>query len=122
MRRMSFAMTMPAILDRTKTVTRRVGWRFLKVGDRLAAVAKTMGFRKGEKAPAPVATIEVVDVRREPLHAILTRGVLNGYAEVRKEGLMMTPEEFFERFRTGSGLACGDDVTRIEFRYVDEEE
>ncbi len=117
MRRMSFALTMPAILDRTKTVTRRVGWRFLKVGDRVAAVAKTMGFRKGEKAPAPVAVIEVVDVRREPLNSLLIPGY--GASEMRAEGVSVSPATFIVRF--AGKWHPSMQVTRIEFRYIEDE-
>lgn len=38
MRNMSFALTTPQILNRSKTVTRRAGWSFLKPGDIVCAV------------------------------------------------------------------------------------
>lgn len=126
MRRMSFALTTPQIIDRSKTVTRRVGWAFLKPGDRLAAVTKAMGFKKGEKAPAPLATIEVVSVRREPLNALLD---FRGYAdsEVASEGFgpshptIRTVHEFIAFFAKTHRCKTSAKVTRIEFRYVDEE-
>lgn len=48
-RNMSFALTMKQINDRSKTITRRLGWWFLKVGDEVNAVNKVMGFKKGER-------------------------------------------------------------------------
>jgi len=49
MRNMSFAMTTDAVIARTKTVTRRTGWKFLKRGDLIRPMRKTMGLKKGEK-------------------------------------------------------------------------
>jgi len=40
---MSFSMTTDAVRNRTKTVTRRLGWNFLKPGDLLWAVEKGWG-------------------------------------------------------------------------------
>src|SRR5262245_24972112 len=98
MRRMSFALTTPQVEDRSKTVTRRAGWSNLKVGQRLSAVKKAMGFRKGETAPAPLAQIEVVSVRREPLERMLTDEAY-GRAECIAEGFpQMTPAEFVTMF------------------------
>ena len=63
---MSFALTTEQIFNRTKTVTRRVGWTFLKPGDLLCAVRKGQGLKKGEKVER-LATLRVVSVRRESL-------------------------------------------------------
>lgn len=63
-RNMSFAMTMPQILDETKVVTRRFGWWFLKPGERVWAVKKAMGLKKGEKIER-LRQIEIVSVRKE---------------------------------------------------------
>ena len=46
---MSFMLTTNQIIDETKDVTRRNGWENLKPGDRLRAVEKAMGLKKGEK-------------------------------------------------------------------------
>jgi hypothetical protein len=46
MRSMSFALTTDQVRARTKTVTRRLGWTFLKAGDRIRAVVRCHG--KGE--------------------------------------------------------------------------
>lgn len=41
-RNMSFSMTTEAVRNRTKTVTRRLGWEFLKPGDILWASDRTL--------------------------------------------------------------------------------
>ena len=43
-------LTKEQILARTKTVTRRLGWWFLKPGDVVWACEKCMGLKKGEKS------------------------------------------------------------------------
>lgn len=59
-RNISFALTTDQIRDRTKTVTRRKGWKFLKAGDTLNACVKCMGLRPGEQIER-LAIIRVVD-------------------------------------------------------------
>ena len=68
-RNISFAMTTQQVQDRTKDVTRRFGWWFLKPGDKLCGVKKAMGLKKGEQIER-LCNIEVVSVRSEPLDAI----------------------------------------------------
>lgn len=63
MRNMSFSLTTPQMRDRTKTLTRRLGWYSLKPGDRVQAVVKGMGLKKGEKVER-LCVIEVVSVHR----------------------------------------------------------
>lgn len=116
MRNMSFALTTTQIIERTKTVTRRLGWQTLKTGDKIRACKKCMGFKKGEKIE-PLAILEVVDVRREPLD---TMDDPSGNEESRKEGFPeMTGSEFVTMFC--QNMKCGpyDEVTRIEFKYLD---
>lgn len=48
-RNMSFAMTIDAMRNKSKTVTRRFGWWNLKPGNIVNAVEKSMGIKKGEK-------------------------------------------------------------------------
>ena len=66
-RLMSFALTERQLLDGSKTVTRRIGWKFLKPGDEVVAVRKAMGLKKGEKVER-LATLRIVSVRRERLY------------------------------------------------------
>lgn len=46
-RNMSFTLTIEQMRARTKTVTRRKGWAFLKPGDLVWAVVKGMGLKPG---------------------------------------------------------------------------
>ena len=113
MANMSFMLTEPQILARTKTVTRRLGWLKLKVGDELVAIYKGMGLKSGEKV-RQLARIRVVSVRREPFR--LMRAEPYGSAEANMEGFPdMSGSEFVAMF------ACDDltEVTRIEFEYLD---
>jgi hypothetical protein len=70
---MSFALTTEQVRNRTKTVTRRVGWRFAKVGDVVQPVVKAQGLKKGEH-PQPIGgPIRFVAVDRERLYDIRYR-------------------------------------------------
>ena len=112
MRLMSFAMTIDQFLDGSKNVTRRIGWRFLKQGDQVRAVEKAMGLKKGER-PVTLGIIEVVSVYRTPLVAIT-------WDDVRREGFPeMTPHEFVAMFCLAMKCEPCAEVTRIEFRRVE---
>lgn len=116
MRNISFALTTPQFLDGTKDVTRRMGWESVKVGDRLTARQKVMGFKKGEKMPAPLGVIEVISARREVLRLMIDDGPY-GKNEVRREGFPdMAPWDFVDFF-CASHTDCfrGSEITRIEF-------
>ena len=76
-RLMSVALTEDAVRDRRKTVTRRMGWRMLKSGDRLTLCRKVMGRRKDEPR-VRICEVEVVGVRRERLSAISDEDVEPG--------------------------------------------
>ena len=113
-RNMSFSLTTDQIRRHTKTVTRRVGWNFLSTGDRLWAVEKSMGLKKGEKVKR-LALIEVVQVWRQRLSMISEE-------DVAKEGFPgWTPDQFI-RFLISQHpkLKRRSILTRIEFRYVDQ--
>jgi len=121
MRNMSFMLTTAQVRAGTKTVTRRMGWRYL-VGaialgqkPRLMACEKCMGRRKGEPL-VRIREIEVVNAWFEPLVA------MEGYhqKECEREGFPdLTPQEFI-KFFCESHTKCTplSMVTRIEFRYV----
>jgi len=114
MRNMSFMLTTPQVLARTKTVTRRCGWTFLKPGDRLQAIEKGQGLKKGETVRR-LAVIRVVSVRREPLSAITHQDVL-------REGFHSWATTDFVSFFCGSHKGCTPTtvITRIEFDYEKE--
>lgn len=124
MRNMSFALTTEQIRAGTKTVTRRRGWSFLKPGDLVCAVRKGMGLKKGEKIER-LATLRIVDVRREPLRRMLDDADY-GWIECALEGLashhrLSWPKPFVDWFAETHGCKIGDPVTRIEFEYADTE-
>lgn len=123
MRNMSFSMTWPQIMERRKTVTRRTGWKFLKPGDRIQAVRKGMGLKKGEKVErGPI--LEVVSVTGQALNALL-QDVAYGFKETTKEGFgdddrLMWPQTFVHWLCAWHKIKPTTVLTRIEFRYVEE--
>jgi hypothetical protein len=111
---MSFALTTPQFLDGTKTVTRRMGWLFLKPGDLVLGVEKCQGLKKGEKQK-PLGVIRIVSVRRESLYHITV-------ADLVREGFgRSTRREFIDMFCHANRCAPWARVTRIEFERVDDE-
>ena len=128
-RLMSVAFTEQQVRDRAKTVTRRKGWwedkngrRLVKPGDRLSLVRKAMGLKPGEEI-VRVAEVEVVSVEREEL-SVLTMCPAYGQAEMTREGFPgLDPVDFIQRyFVAAQGMDPLATVTRIEFRYLDEQE
>lgn len=122
-RRMSVSMTLDAVRNRTKTVTRRHvdTWTTLRPGDRLTLIEKGMGLPKGAKQVV-VAEVEVVDVRVEHLYSITED-------DVDAEGFEgWTPGDFCEFWMDGHGYrpasqseAKAVPCRRIEWRYLDGE-
>lgn len=125
-RLMSVAFTEQAVRDRTKTVTRRKGWTFLKPGDHLTLCRKVMGRKPGEPL-VRIVDVEVVSVRRESLallaHPDPEDAAEWNYAwdEVAREGFPhLGPALFVHRYFTeAQGIASDDEVTRIEWRYLE---
>lgn len=113
-RHMSFALTTRQMQEKTKTVTRRKGWLFLKVGDRLQAVVQGQGLQKGEKVKK-LGVIEITAVRREALSDITREDVI---AEGFGAGLVWSGEQFVEMYRAANGGPAHQPVTRIEFRHL----
>jgi hypothetical protein len=120
---MSVAFTEQAVMERRKTVTRRRGWwedkngrRLVVPGDRLTLCRKVMGRKKGEPL-VRLAEVEVVSVRREPLYLVRYND------ELEREGCVhMSWSHFVSNYFTPQGIGVDDDVTRIEWRYLDEVE
>lgn len=111
MKRMSFHLTRRQILDGSKTVTRRIGWRTLQKGDEFLAVEKCQGLRKGEKQVV-LAKLRVVSVVDGPLAGVTDE-------DAQREGFPhLTGAEFVEFFC--KSMRCQPDqvVTRIEFEHV----
>lgn len=111
-RLMSVSLTEQAVVERRKTVTRRIGWTFLKPGDRLTLCRKVMGRKPGEPL-VRLAEVEVVGVRREPLMDI------DG-EDVEREGFDCTRWEFVDFFVEHMRCPYTSVVTRIEWRYLDD--
>lgn len=108
---MSFFLTVQQFRDRTKDVTRRLGWDHLRPGDLVMAAEKCMGLKKGEKV-VRLGMIEIVSVRIEPLYLIDAE-------DVAREGFPgMDPEEFVEMFSRANRCRPDTMITRIEYRYL----
>lgn len=122
MRNMSFSLTTEQVIDGKKTVTRRLGWLGLKVGQQVRPVRKCMGLRHGEQLDVLCDPITVISVRREPLRAILD-DLAYGYAECSLEGFAdhtdyAHPGMFVAMFcATHKGCTPETVVTRIQFGY-----
>lgn len=113
MRNISFALTTEQVRKRTKTVTRRLGWTFLKPGTLLQPVEKCQGLKKGERIAKIGGPVRVVSVRRTPLNTIdKVDCIAEGFPE-------LTAQEFVDFFCKHNGCAPGHDVTRIEFEYME---
>lgn len=125
MKNMSFFKTTDQIRAGTKTVTRRLGWRFLKRGDLLMAVVKCQGLRKGEKVQK-IRPIKIIDINREPLWKIENEDVL-------KEGFLFHIDpnadrnqgtcfrnSFIDMFCELNKCNSGTIITRIEFKYINQ--
>ena len=112
MKNMSFSKTIPQMRARTKTVTRRKAWNSLKAGDRVQAVEKSMGLKRGERV-IPIAVIEIVDVRQEPIYSVT-------YDDIRREGFPeLTHSEFVTLVCHVMKCKATDMCNRIEFMFVD---
>lgn len=113
-RLMSVALTEQAVVERRKRVTRRLGWKFLKPGDRVTLCRKVMG-RKPDEPLVRICDVEIVSVGRERLDDITPEDVI-------REGFIdMTPAVFVAFFCEHMNAGPSTEVTRIEWRYLDEE-
>ena len=103
--------TGPQMLDRSKSVTRRLRWLWARPGMRVLAVSQCMGLRRGKRAEV-YGVIEILSVRREPLSAITAEDcVAEGFPE-------FTPADFVAMFCAHMKCKPDVDVTRVEFRHV----
>ncbi len=111
MRLISCSLTEQQIRDRTKTETRRLGWKHCKAGDLLCFVDKAMGNRNGSK-PKRIAIVRVTHVRQEPLYCINHKGC-------QREGFPhLKPLEFVEMFQHHMDCEMTTEVTVIRFLYI----
>jgi hypothetical protein len=120
MRNMSFSLTTDAYRRGDKSVTRRLGWRYLRPGDRVMGVEKAMGLKKGEKI-VQLHPFEVLSNESEPLMDIVRRPYRNTRMthETSLEGFPgMTSTEFVEMFTEHNGCDPEDEIQRIELRHL----
>jgi hypothetical protein len=112
-------MTIDAVKDRSKTVTRRHvdTWKNLYPGDRLTLIEKGMGLPKGAKQVV-LAEVEVVRVTVERLNLVTQ-------ADCAREGLPdMSPLSFMRYWAVAHGYPrwLPEDerifCRRIEWRYL----
>lgn len=115
MRNMSFLATERQILARSKTVTRRVGWRDAELGEIVQPIYKGQGLKKGERVRRLGGPIRFVSVRREQLLHMRA-------SDLAREGFPDMPlDEFVGMFQRLNNLRNPRvRITRIEFEYVDE--
>lgn len=117
MQNMSFALTIPQILDKSKVVTRRIGWANLRSGHVLRPVEKAMGLKKGEKIQQIGGLIQVTSVKREVLSQMIN-DVHYGNCECLLEGFPdLTPEQFVHMFSRTNRCSPNTVITRIQFCY-----
>lgn len=112
MRNMSFMLTPAQIMAQNKTVTRRQGWRHLKVGDLIQPVKKGMGLSKGEKVEKLGGPIRITDIRREPISSITLDDC------VREGFPWMNPADFILMYCKANKCTASALCTRISFEYV----
>jgi len=114
---MSFAKTQAQYQAQTKFVTRRFGWRHIKIGKVYNGVNKVMGFKPGEKQIILGQHVPVSS-RWEPLRRMIDDPEY-GRREVILEGFPeWTPEQFVEFVCKFSKKTPEDEVNRIAFIYV----
>jgi hypothetical protein len=130
-RLMSVALTEQAVVERRKTVTRRLGWHALKAGDQLQLCRKVMGRRRPDGTVEPLvrlALVEVVEVRRERLWDITDEDIAlevvpvdeHDFDEFYGDTGQPTVGSWVTWFCEQMGCRPDDHVTRIEWRYLDE--
>ncbi len=119
---MSVSHTEEAVRARRKTVTRRLGWRFLRPGDRLRLCRKVMGRKPGEPL-VRIAEVEVVDVRRERLIDMSGEDVVREGVPPDRFGYLIDGQPpaitWVGWYADLMGISPYDEVTRIEWRYLD---
>lgn len=117
MRNQSFLHTQEQYEEETKSVTRRLGWKFARVGNVVRGVRKCQGLKKGESIEV-LGHHRFIDLRWEPLRRMVDEPEY-GEAEVILEGFPeMSPAEFVAFFC--KAMKCKPDslVHRMEYEYV----
>lgn len=128
-RLMSVSLTEDAVRERRKTVTRRLGWTFLRPGDRLTLCRKVQGRKRKDGTVEPLvrlAEVEVVDKRRERLWDITDEDVVREgvhpflFTERYTDTGQPTPQAWVAWFCEEMNVTPDTVVTRIEWRYLED--
>ena len=120
MRNMSFMLTTEQMRDKTKDVTRRLGWTFLKAGDVVMACVKCQGLGKGGKIER-IHPIQIISSESESLMDIEDRLYRPGdeRSETEREGFPeMSGVDFIYMFAREMKCNADEWVNRIEFRHL----
>ena len=118
-RQMSFKLTQHQMRNRTKSVTRRVGWAFLKEGDLISAVVQGQGLKLNE-SPVRIGMIRIIGCRAELLSRVVDDPEY-GKSEMVLEGFPgMKPEDFVVMLEATNKDANVSIINRIEFEFVEE--
>lgn len=108
---MAFSMTKRQMRERTKFVTRRLGWWKLKPGQVLYAIEKGQGLKRGQKVKH-ICLIRVVSATNERLCDISSWDVvLEGFPE-------MSRADFIAMFCQANRCKPRRTVRRIQFEFV----
>jgi hypothetical protein len=119
MKIISVGLTIESVQDQSKTVSRRLGFQKLKIGDLLQPVRKCMGLKKGEAIERIGCPIKVLEIKREPLHKMLDYPDY-GLSECIKEGLpRLSPREFVALLCKTYKIDTMQPVTRIKWEYTE---
>lgn len=109
---MSFSLTTEQVRRRQKTVTRRNGWTFARVGMIVQPVIKCQGIPKGGHVEKIGGPIRFTAVDRVVLGDISAQ-------DVYREGFPdLTPREFVALYKRANGGLRDQIVTRIQFEYL----
>ncbi len=110
MKNMSFFLTTHQMKKRTKTVTRRLGWGSLEVGNYVMACVKCQGLGSGGKIER-IWPLKITGIGREPLNTITHAGcVKEGFSE-------MSPRQFVDMFCKHNKCTREHLVNVIEFEF-----
>lgn len=114
-RLVAVTLTEQAVRSRRKTVTRLLGWSFLRPGERLVLCRKVTGGRAGEPGEPLVrlTQVEVANVRREPAGGHRPRNV------AAEDFPDWSRDRFIAFFCAPMRCRPSTKLTWIEWRYLD---
>lgn len=116
-RNTSFMLTKMQYRNCTKTVTRRLGWKFAKVGDTVNGCEKCQGLGPGQKI-VKMGQHRFTDLRWEHLNRMIDQPEY-GKTECEKEGFPdLPPDEFVEMFCQANKCPPDALIHRMEFEYL----